>query len=103
MSRITTLLKFIVFIAASLFIIGALMVNGNNQPKPQPTPLNQLPQAELASVPPATPTVPVEAAPAAALPAPDDGCVECHTNQETLIETAADETEDAESLSEGEG
>jgi hypothetical protein len=56
----------------------------------------------VAEVPPPTPTLPAEPTPAPAVIAPDDGCVDCHTDQERLIATA-DEEEVVEELSEGEG
>ena len=48
------------------------------------------------------PTTPASPTPPPAIIAPDDGCVECHTDQEKLIANATEE-EVVEELSEGEG
>jgi hypothetical protein len=63
-----------------------------------PTPTD----VQVAVVPPPTPTTEASPTPPPAVIAPDDGCVDCHTDQEQLIATA-DEEEVVEELSEGEG
>jgi hypothetical protein len=57
---------------------------------------------EVAVVPPPTPTTEATPTPPPATIAPDDGCVECHTNDKKL-QAVAEEEEEVEELSEGEG
>ncbi len=92
-------LKLSTVAALILFIAGLMMGCG---PTPTPIPHPQMEEGETAVVPPPTPTTPASPTPPPAVIAPDDGCVNCHTDQERLIATA-DEEEVVEKLSEGEG
>ncbi len=87
-------------VALTLIISGLVMACGTAAPTPMPrTPTAEV---EMAKVPPPTPITPATATPPPAIMAPDDGCVDCHSNQELLIATAKEE-EVVEALSEGEG
>ncbi len=101
MGQTITYFKCIIIAAFGLALAG-LVAACSGAPAPTPMPLPTQPQGEVAVVPPPTPTVPATPTPPPAIIAPDDGCVECHTDQERLIATA-DEAEVVESLSEGEG
>lgn len=93
------------FITLSVFVIAMswLMMACSGAVPTAPPPRIQPPDVEVAVVPAPTPTTPAEPVPTPVLLAPDDGCVECHTNQEMLVDTGDPEETDAESLSEGEG
>jgi hypothetical protein len=101
MSQISNYLKPIIIAGLSLLLGGLVMACGS---APAPTPLPQPTRdgVEVAEVPPPTPTSPASPTPPPAIIAPDDGCVECHTNREKL-EATVDEEEVVEELSEGEG
>lgn len=101
MGQTITYFKFILMAVFGL-ALGVLVAACNGAPAPTPMPLPTQPQGEVAVVPPPTPTAVATPTPPPAIIAPDDGCVECHSNQEQLIATA-DEEEVVESLSEGEG
>ncbi len=101
MSQTIPYFKLIIVAALGLGLAG-LVAACSGIPAPTPMPLPTQPQGEVAVVPPPTPTVPAAPTPPPAIIAPDDGCVECHTDQERLIATAKDE-EAVEELSEGEG
>ncbi len=94
-------LKF--FILATLAMIAAGLLAGCGGPAPTPPAAHVQPtSANVAVVPDPTAATPPTAVPTPILLAPDDGCVECHNDQEKLVETAKEE-EQAEGLSEGEG
>ena len=82
MSQTSKYLKIILIGTLSLVVSGLAMACGSS--------------------PPPTPTTPASPTPPPAIIAPDDGCVECHTDQEKLIANATEE-EVVEELSEGEG
>lgn len=87
-------------ISALLLIVAGLMIACGATPTPIPRP--PAGDREVAVVPPPTPTTAPSPTPSPAIIAPDDGCLNCHTNQEQLIATAEEE-EVVEKLSEGEG
>jgi len=90
-----TLIALLSLAVAALFMAcGAAPVAPVPQPEPE--------EIEVAVVPPPTPSTPATPTPPPAIMAPDDGCVECHSSEETLKETAKEEMI-AEALSEGEG
>ena len=93
------------FIVLSVFtiVMSSLMMACSGAVPTAPPPRVQPPGVEVAVVPAPTPAPPAEPVPTPVLLAPDDGCVECHTNQEMLVDTGDPEEADAESLSEGEG
>ncbi len=100
MNRLLQYLKITLFAAFVLSVAGLMM---GCVASPTPIPLPPTPtDVQVAVVPPPTPTIPASPTPPPAIIAPNDGCVNCHTNQEQLIATA-DEEEVVESLSEGEG
>jgi hypothetical protein len=100
MNRLLKYLKITLFAAFVLPVAGLIMGCGAS---PTPIPLPPTPtDVQVAVVPPPTPTVPASPTPPPAIIAPNDGCVNCHTNQEQLIATA-DEEKAVETLSEGEG
>ena len=101
MGQTSKYLKLVLIGSLSLVVSGLVMACGSapaSTPVPQPT----RDADEVAVVPPPTPTTPASPTPPPAIIAPDDGCVECHTDQEKLIANAKEE-EVVESLSEGEG
>ncbi|RMF03876.1 MAG: hypothetical protein D6768_04820 [Chloroflexi bacterium] len=92
---------FKIAVALVLLLAGLLTACGATPPaKPEPRPEPE--KVEVAVVPPPTPHTPATPTPPPAIIAPDDGCVNCHTNPEQLIATAKEE-EVVESLNEGEG
>ena len=99
MRRTPSYLKVSVLLALFLVVVG-VMACGPTAPAPTPRATQE--RAELAKVPPPTPTIPAIPTEIPALTAPDDSCVSCHTEKEQLIATAKEE-EVAEELSEGEG
>jgi hypothetical protein len=101
MSQMSKYLKIILIGTLGLVVSGLAMACGSS-PAPTPVPQPTRDADEVAAVPPPTPTTPASPTPPPAIIAPDDGCVECHTDQEKLIANAKEE-EVVESLSEGEG
>jgi hypothetical protein len=101
MTQISRYLRLIVISALILLLAGLVMACGG-MPAPTPEPRPTQDKGEVAIIPPPTPTTPASPTPPPAIIAPDDGCVDCHTDQEKLIATA-DEEEVGETLSEGEG
>jgi hypothetical protein len=100
MRQIPRYLKLSIVAALVLFISGLMMACGPTAPLPAPRSIQE--RGELAVVPLPTPAISASPTPTPVLLAPDDGCVSCHTSQEELIATAAEE-EVQEELSEGEG
>jgi hypothetical protein len=100
MSLTTSYFKWGVLTTLILAVAGLVMACGPTAPVPTPRATPE--RDQLAEVPPPTPTTPATPTEIPALTAPDDGCVNCHTNKEQLIATGKEE-EVAESLSEGEG
>ena len=101
MSQRSIYFKMGLTMAFALIAADLIMACGSTPP-PMSNPPTAQPEAEVAVVPPPTPTIPATATPPPAIIAPDDGCVECHSNQEMLQATAEEEVV-VESLSEGEG
>ncbi len=101
MSQIGQYFKIIIFSALILIVAGLIVGCGSAAVTPHPLPPTPT-DVQVAVVPPPTPTSEASPTPPPAIIAPDDGCVECHTDQERLIATA-DEEEIVETLSEGEG
>jgi small neutral amino acid transporter SnatA (MarC family) len=99
MSQTSKIVKFISG-GALVVLAAATMLACAETPKPRPRPQSQ--ETRAAVVPPPTPATEASPTSPPAIIAPDDGCVTCHTNQETLIATAKEE-EAGEVLSEGEG
>ncbi|MEW5960232.1 MAG: hypothetical protein AB1801_21110 [Chloroflexota bacterium] len=84
-----------------VLLAAGLMMGCGASPTPMPLPPTPT-DVQVAVVPPPTPTVPASPTPPPAIIAPDDSCVNCHTDQDRLIATAA-EKKVVEPLSEGEG
>jgi hypothetical protein len=101
MSHKTIPLKSIILAALAL-ITGGLIAACASPPPTPPPPRVRPTNVTVAVVPDPTPTTPPTPVPTPILLAPDDSCVECHTNQEMLIATAKEEGV-VEELSEGEG
>ncbi len=99
MSQVLSRLKLTLILAFILISTGLMMACGATSMPESPPPADDV---EIARVPPPTPTKPASPMPPAAVIAPDDGCVACHTSQEQLIAAAKPEVV-AEILSEGEG
>lgn len=93
--------SFIFSLLAGIFIIALTGACSSSPPIPTPR-SNDRSNIEIADVPPPTPTLAPEATPTAVLPASDESCFSCHTDDGKLQETAKPE-EVVESLSEGEG
>ncbi len=93
--------SFIISLLLGLSI--AVLTGACSSSPPIPTPrVRDRSDIEIANVPPPTPTLAPEATPTAVLPASDESCLSCHTDDGKLQETAKQE-ETVESLSEGEG
>ena len=92
--------KFTLIALLSLSIAALFMACGAAPATPAPQPEPE--EIQVAVVPPATPAKPAVPTPPPAIMAADDGCVACHSSEETLKETAKEEMI-GESLSEGEG
>ena len=93
--------SFILSLLLGIFIIALTGACSSSPPVPPPRNRDRS-DIEIANVPPPTPTVAPEATPTAVLPASDESCFSCHTDDGKLQETAKPE-EKKESLSEGEG
>ena len=99
MSQTSKILKLISGGALVVLAVATLLACAET-PKPRPRPQSE--ETRAAVVPPPTPATEASPTSPPAIIAPDDGCVTCHTSQETLQATAKPD-EVAEVLSEGEG
>ena len=93
--------SFIISLLLGIFIIVATGACAASPPIPTPRSRDRS-DIEVANVPPPTPSLAPEATRTAVLPASDESCFSCHTDDGKLQETAKPE-EVKESLSEGEG
>ncbi len=93
--------SFIISLLLGIFVVALTGACSSSPPVPTPR-THDRSNIEVANVPPPTPTIAPEATPTAVLPASDESCLSCHTDDGKLQETAKPE-EVVESLSEGEG
>ena len=91
-----------ILIVALLVMAGSVLAACGSKPVPVPSPRPKPTDVTIAVAPDPTPTTAPTPVPTAVLLAPDDGCVECHTSDAMLQETAKEDVV-VESLSEGEG
>ncbi|MDM8531241.1 hypothetical protein QUF63_08710 [Anaerolineales bacterium HSG25] len=92
--------KPIITISLIMLISGLIISCGSTSSIPIPaTPTKEV---EVAVVPPPTPTTPAVPTSVPAILAPDDSCVNCHSDEVQLLLTSATEEVEVE-LSEGEG
>ncbi|MDM8529358.1 hypothetical protein QUF58_14280 [Anaerolineales bacterium HSG24] len=91
--------KLIITISLIMLISGLIMSCSSI---PTPIPATPTKKAKVAAVPPPTPTTPAIPTPTPAILAPDDSCVNCHSDEAQLVLTSTKE-EVEEELSEGEG
>jgi len=91
--------KLIITISLIMLTSGLIISCGS---MPTPIPATSTKEAEVAVVPPPTPTTPAVPTSVPAILAPDDSCVNCHSDEVQLLLTSSTEEVEVE-LSEGEG